>query len=89
MFEATVEFTKNLTNVSIRDYVDGGKPLCKKKDGTVIENISASAKTTIIFLAEQFDGTMSGYVHITGTDGNIHVEKHADGIREGNPVKFP
>lgn len=89
MIRPTVEFTKNLTNVSIKDYVADGKPYCEDENGNTIKDISASTKTTISFFSEQFDNSLSGYVHISGHDGSTLLEKDADGIREGNPVKFP
>lgn len=85
--EATVKFTKSLTKVSIEDRVGGGYG--KDENGKDVINISPSANDNLKFFTEPYDGTIVGYIIITGKDGRTPHELKIKDLKDGQSINFP
>lgn len=89
MIEATIKFTKNLTNVSIIDYVADGKPFCKDEHDKPIDNHTGTTANPLKFVAQQYDGTLVGYVIISGNDGKTPYMLKKEDLKNKEEVAFP
>lgn len=89
MIEATIKFTKNLTNVSIIDYVADGKPYCKDEQDKPIDKYTGTTTTPLKFIAQQYDGTLVGYVVVNGDDGSTPHKLKIEELKDKASIDFP